>query len=159
MREESDLEADKTSRGTPVLCTVGDPDAHAVSRGSSHSPHPAKMGQETGRVCCIGLPWEQNADFPQLLFYLLDVVIHLMLRRGRQGVGGGMRESRGNAPGACIHPNHSRKLGRHEWEWPSQGWCRGGEGLSLVPPARSLVLGLYAGQGRAVGEGGPRPGP
>ena len=74
----------RTTGGTPALCAVWDPDAHAVSRGASPHPHTQLRGAGSlsGRVCCIGLPWERNADFPQLLFYLLDIVIHLMLQRG-----------------------------------------------------------------------------
>lgn len=99
---------------------------------------------------CLGLPWERNADFPQMLFYLLDIVIHLML--GGSGV-------QGVTLGAWLHLNHSGKLGRLGREWPGRGWRRGGAGLGSIPPARPPALGLYAGQGPPVGEGGPRPGP
>lgn len=80
----------RTAGGTPALCAVWEPDAQAVSRGASPHPHTQLRGagKLSGRVCCIGLPWERNADFPQLLFYLLNIVIHLMLQGGR-GVGAG----------------------------------------------------------------------
>lgn len=109
----------RTAGRTPALCAVWEPDTHAVSRGASPHPHTQLRGAGSlsGRVCCIGLPWERNADFPQLLFYLLDIVIHLMLQRG----GGGVRETSGKEPGACLHPNHSGKSGRRGQEWPSQG--------------------------------------
>lgn len=108
-------------------------------------------GSLSSPVCCIGLPWKRNADFPQLLFYLLDIVIHLML-----GLGGGVEEG---LPGACLHRNHSGNLGRRRAGVAVQGWRRGGSGLGSVPPAHSPALGLYAGQGWPVGEGGPHRGP
>lgn len=68
----------RTSRGTPALFAMWDLDPHAVIRGTPHTQLRG-AGSLSGRVCCIGLPWERNADFPQLLFYLLDIVIHLMV--------------------------------------------------------------------------------
>lgn len=48
-------------------------------RPPSKEPWQAPLCAQSGRVCCIWLPWERNSDFPQLLFYLLDIVIHLRL--------------------------------------------------------------------------------
>ena len=60
----------RTAGGTPALCAEWEPDAHAVSRGASPHPHTQLRGAGnlSGRVCCIGLPWERNADFPPIAF-------------------------------------------------------------------------------------------
>lgn len=146
VREENDLEADKDLKRDPcAMCCVGPrcpcrmlptPQAQLRGAGSLSSP-----------VCCIGLPWKRNADFPQLLFYLLDIVIHLML-----GLGGGEEEG---LPGACLHRNHSGNLGRCGREWRSRagaevarGWAR-----SLPPTRRRLVCM----QGRAGPSGREAP--
>lgn len=109
-------------------------------------------------MCCIGLPWERNADLPQLLFYLLDIVIHLMLRLGEEGGERG-REGEG-ALGAFPHLNHSGKLRRRQRS--GQAWA-GAEvvGLGSVPPtarppARRRLVCM---QGRAGPSGREAPTP
>lgn len=74
---ESDLKADEKLERDPS--TVWGRDPHALSRGKPHSLSPVKRGWEPewpGVLHWVAMG--TNSDFPQLLFYLLDTVIHRM---------------------------------------------------------------------------------
>ena len=108
----------RTTGGTPALCAVWDPDAHAVSRGASpHPPHPAKRGWEPewpGVLHWVAMGTE--CRFPPIAFLFARHCNTSYVAKGW-----GVRENSGKAPGACLHPNHSGKLGRRGQEWLSQG--------------------------------------